>query len=1653
MSTSVLYKKFLTDIRSKCDLLLLLISVFCFFDAQAQCVQTTAFTGAETVGNQAWQGRLGLVFSNSRPIIVNSLGAFDDGGDGLNRPITVGIVNDATGATVVGPITMSGTSDPLVGSFRMQNITPVTLPVGQYIIVAQGYGPGEQNGNTYGGIAYDPVIFNSASVLTNVGSVFSGDESFGEPTTPDGGAGRYHAGTFGFVEVTPIINITAFSTFPFLEVCEGSEARFLASAPAAGNANLPSVESYNWTFSNAPTIQNYGQIGNDGATFRNQGATWSVTADQIMTVDLNIEFTNGCTADANTHNILVTNDDPPVITCPIIAPVYLDPLLCSATVDFLMATAIDDCTAIPTVMQIDGPLTGSVFPVGTTVLTFLAVDDAGNSSTCTANVVVNEYQAPNLGCMPIQVSLDDSCEADITPTEVLTGYLSSTGDILLGCELLYDINIVDANGISYGSTLTASTVGKTLTYTITHLPTGFNCSNTITVEDKIAPTITCSDVTVNCLADLGTVGLPIVDDNCIARAVLVDSVFHVESCDPTYIGRVERTWKAVDNAGNESNTCMTTVYLLRSTPTGITRPNANPILECSSDYAIDDKGNGYPSPMVTGVPRLGSMNLFPMSQLNMVYCNALIDYTDVLLIDTPCKKRIMRTWEITEWWCSTAVNHFISMQMIDIVDSTAPMIPKQDNAVYTTDSRSCDATIELPRLDISDNCSGVKTTVINVTQTGTAVGFLGSNGGSITLPVGTNDVVYTATDSCGNQSTMSYTITVKDNTSPLAFCDQFATVSLKTNGYTEITASALDDGSYDECSAVTVQVQRMDDPCGFGQNVGWHDKVGFCCEDAGQSRMVALLVTDAGGYTNICMVTVNIQDKINPSLTCPGDITITDCLYTFDPSNADDYFGEATITDNCPSNTTLTESIDDQRTSCGVGNVLRTFTLTQNGQVYGTCTQTITFQNNDKFYINSLDPNDGNDDVVWPKDFEVLGQCTFNGLLPETLPDSSAMPIITEDACDLVGMRYEDLVFPFTTNGACYKIIRTWYVIDWCQKDTDGNHLTWSYEQEIKVTDNDAPSIMSSSMPRIQCTYDGECLDGYIQLDAAATDCTPTSELKWSYQVYQDGQLYSSGSGNDASGTYPVGEYEIEFEVEDRCGNVSTTGYTFEVRNCKAPTAVCIKLATSLTLMNVNGSDTALVMVTPEMFDNKSYHVCGYPLLLSFSADTTDKLRTFGCDNIGDQDIELWVTDVNGNTSVCTTHVNVQDSFNLCGSLRVNIGGKIIKMDQSPLENVSIDLEGTETDAVVTDGQGVYVFPAMPEGGTYRVVPHRDGHDDDGVSTLDIVKIQRHILGIELLDSPYKILAADVSNSASLSASDLVDLRKLVLGINTEFKHTDSWRFVDANHNFVDAMDPWNGVVPEMHHIDALNKDMQVDFVGIKMGDVTNDAGQSHTERVSGRTHAYLSIENKAILYGELVRIPVYGQFDTEWYGAQIELEMKDAIIRNISSGQLNIDETLYSVLESPLVRIMHTMPEGMIIDADMPLFYIEIEATTSAMLSEMLALSYDWQPEIYLGPSQEIHQVDIRWTDAEQTVLTAKVIPNPWKDNTQLVIEIPAQGDMTIVVRDLMGREVYKVSQPVDRGTQVVNLNKTDILGAGIYSYEVYQGEHMTSGKMIVID
>lgn len=100
---------------------------------------------------------------------------------------------------------------------------------------------------------------------------------------------------------------------------------------------------------------------------------------------------------------------------------------------------------------------------------------------------------------------------------------------------------------------------------------------------------------------------------------------------------------------------------------------------------------------------------------------------------------------------------------------------------------------------------------------------------------------------------------------------------------------------------------------------------------------------------------------------------------------------------------------------------------------------------------------------------------------------------------------------------------------------------------------------------------------------------------------------------------------------------------------------------------------------------------------------------------------------------------------------------------------------------------GTFTFSDLPDG-TYRLV--LESSNNDGVSTFSMVLISRHILGLQYLDSPYKILAADVNGTGTVTTLDLVEMRRVILGITDGFSGP-SWQAYAPTFVFPDPTDPF----------------------------------------------------------------------------------------------------------------------------------------------------------------------------------------------------------------------------------------------------------------------
>lgn len=1316
----------------------------------------------------------------------------------------------------------------------------------------------------------------------------------------------------------------------------------------------------------------------------------------------------------------------------------------------------------------------------------------------------------SLGCHDAQVSLGADCTAQITAAMI--------GDTSQCAGGIFEVYVITLSGDTIADALVGEDqIGQTLVVSLVDLISGNSCWSYITVADKMRPTIECTDDTISCL-DMILFDGPEAFDNCSETEVILLSETNTILCDSFLIMRVSRVYIARDASGNVSEPCTLNLSLERidfsliDFPDSLTMAGGDPLL-CDGNWA-DANNDGIPDPQNdgiipgTGVPTIDGEPIFPDF---LGFCNALVTFEDVVLPQIGCVRKIMRVWTVREWHCLGETDT-LYVQLIEIVDNEGPNLTCPPSFSSTTTGHACTATVLLPQALVSDDCSPL--TTVTVSYPG---GFLNGNGGVfVTLPVGVNVITYTAYDQCFNSTQCTMTITVQDLTPPVAVCDEHTIVSLTLgglNGLTKVPAEVFDDGSYDACGPVTFRARRMDSCIDFDwttEGAGEDEildgdvdsrdhgtvlrtKVPFACCDAGSGPIMILLeVTDASGNVNTCMVEVEVQDKIRPIVTCPSDITIS-CEFPIDPDNLD-MFGtvvgdqsqvgqwciqdpgnpaadadgfvcglDGFVFDNCDVDITVNETVDVN--NCGIGVITRTF-IASDANGSSSCTQRIFVQNFDP--LNSVS-------IIWPLDY--IGVECAEGTDPDDLPPPYDRPVIDEDECDLIGINYDDLVFDIV-DGACFKILRTWRVIEWCLYEELGglvlNENYWEHTQVIKVMNQFGPEFLTTQ-PTIELCNDFDCGGIVVELiQRAEDDCTPDELLEWSYAVDLNndgsidiGPISGLGAVINASDIYPLGTHRIIYSFEDRCGNRTVADQLLILNSCKAPVPVCINgLSTDLMPVDTDGDgeeDTGMITIWAVDFDASSYHPCGSPFVFSLAPDISVTSLTFDCSHVGvgQVPVNLYVTDHLGNQAYCETYIIIQDNMGVCpggGNLTGTITGNVSTETSDNVLNVNVELGGTTLLPINTNQTGTYTFPAMPVGGSYVVTPEKDDDYKNGVSTLDLVHIQKHLLGIKTLETPYKMIAADANDSRSITAIDLIELRKLILGIYVELPNNTSWRFVDKEYVFPDPYNPWMQVWPETHTLNSLVLGMNhADFFGVKVGDVNNTVKANATSilpRGSGNIME-LVIDERQVVAGDVVEVPVYAGSSNSIEGIQFSFDLGSGFeLADIRGGQLDMTSDNFGWLNNRTLTGSWSNAEAVRVDASAPLFTLVLNATAGAMLSQSIAITTaPTQPEAY-NVEGEIMDLNLTFRGADQ-VLAFELLqnePNPFTGHTQIGFIIPESGQVTLTLFDLTGKQLLDQTIEGVKGLNKIEITKDQVGGQGMVYYQIQFQGYTATKKMLIL-
>ncbi len=1253
----------------------------------------------------------------------------------------------------------------------------------------------------------------------------------------------------------------------------------------------------------------------------------------------------------------------------------------------------------------------------------------------------------------VHISIDQDGVSHVLPDNLLEGSYNTYDG--------FRVEITDANGFPHGDSITCNEIGKTLTGKVMDDCSGNSCWSIIKVEDKLVPVFSCpvAPIEIACDAIIDSIPAPLVFDNCddsLTLTLLAYSVNNSNLCNGVWI---TRTWQAEDDHYNKA-TCVQTLRISPNGPVDFPKDKNWSCTQYNQYPSITD-----PTPMTDSLHTTGSG---VATGVGGPYCQYNVLRNDDTLQVCGNSFKIIRTWVVVNWCTGLVITTDFegddSEQIIAVMDNNKPIVtvpPITLNAnLQGVHPYPCTSTDFLPAPVVFDSCNDYTVKIFTtVGETVYVNGVDGKQGGHVPYPglkIGLQPITYEVRDACGNTTKIDVVARVTDLTAPVNICIEFLDVNLEADGYTEVHADAFDLASHDNCCIDRRLIKRLGAP-----DSHFAPTIEFSCDDVPEV-MVVVRIYDCFDNYNECMVTAYVNDKVSPICLAPQMKVLPCTDLPADITQAWlDGFGDAAYYDNCEA--TLVElPFQENINACGEGHILRSWRAVDNsGNISGTCVQ----------YLYTTPASDWI--IKFPADF--YGSC-------DELVDADSIEIVNF-GCDLFATTYEDQYFALTLgDSACYKIVRTWKVINWCNyspgtvhkvishqpagvwidEEDYNNFSAYTYQQIIKIHD-DTPPVLSYPFANEFCTEDNDCATGDVFLPIQIEGvCTNNFEIVFHIDLDSDLDYDLQGTGF-FEGVLPIGNHRILYLVEDGCNNQSQIHVNFKVKDCKKPTPAC-KNGLIVELMQ-----TAMLDVCASSLNDYSYDNCPGPLKFSFTSNVLDTCLRFNCLDLGVNPVNVWVTDAAGNQDFCETFVIVQDNMFSCGNGQPIIGN-ISTPDFDALENVEVRLNNNSIfQNESTDADGQYVFGGLTLGDDYTITPHKDDDPMNGVSTFDLVLISKHILGSTPLGSPYKILAADANNSKTVTTFDLVEIRKLILHMNDEFPNNTSWRFVDAGYQFPNPVNPWVEVFPEIVNINDMPGAMNdVDFVAVKIGDVNESAsgfagGSDTGERSSGTL--IFEMDNKSYQPGDAVTaifkatefVNVYGfQFTIDY--DQALLEFKEVVPTSYTSLG-NFGTTMTD--QGAVTTSWETNPV-VTLDNGTEVIKLNFVAKAAGTLSEALGISSRFTvAEAYVGEPIEVFEVALQFNNGSSSAANDGIgqgyqlyqnVPNPFNKRTAIAFSLPTNTEAVLTVYDALGKVVTTISGHYAAGYNEIELDRNNLPCEGLLYYRLESGSFTATRSMTVV-
>src|SRR5205814_6810959 len=121
-----------------------------------------------------------------------------------------------------------------------------------------------------------------------------------------------------------------------------------------------------------------------------------------------------------------------------------------------------------------------------------------------------------------------------------------------------------------------------------------------------------------------------------------------------------------------------------------------------------------------------------------------------------------------------------------------------------------------------------------------------------------------------------------------------------------------------------------------------------------------------------------------------------------------------------------------------------------------------------------------------------------------------------------------------------------------------------------------------------------------------------------------------------------------------------------------------------------------------------------------------------------------------------------------------------------PVPGVTLTLTGGAGGSTLSDGSGSYQFSGLTGGGNYTVTPTKAAlaSGSAGITTVDVIAVQRHFLNLGTPLSGCRLTAADVNSSSSIDTVDVIAIQRFFLGLTTGTASVGKYQFNPLSRSY-----------------------------------------------------------------------------------------------------------------------------------------------------------------------------------------------------------------------------------------------------------------------------